>query len=149
MYARFLYSVNFYFYSVMMGDEDKPAKRRRGRPRLVPKGEDDADRDNWFRITLRIPPSLHSDLVTMAGDASLNATIIHRLETSIVNEGITNMLRQAAAMSQRRAEEAEEKLERSRRESFEEGRTQGLEEIRSLIEQTVTEAVRKALEGKL
>lgn len=41
-----------------------------------------AKQDDWVRITLRIPPNLHYDLLQAAGANSLNAEIVTRLEAT-------------------------------------------------------------------
>jgi len=45
-----------------------------------------AKQDDYVRITLRLPPGLHKDLVELAGPASLNAYIVLRLEEAVANE---------------------------------------------------------------
>lgn len=44
--------------------------------------EDENYRDNWHRITLRIPTALHKKIVETAGTLSVNASIVKRLEDS-------------------------------------------------------------------
>lgn len=44
--------------------------------------DDEQNRENWVRITLRLPPDLHASLVESARLTSLNAEIIVRLEES-------------------------------------------------------------------
>lgn len=44
--------------------------------------DDEQNRENWVRITLRLPPDLHASLVEAARLTSLNAEIIVRLEES-------------------------------------------------------------------
>lgn len=45
-----------------------------------------AKQDDFIRLTLRLPPALHEMLVEAAGPRSLNAEIIDRLESSILDE---------------------------------------------------------------
>lgn len=43
---------------------------------------DKEDRDNWVRLTLRLPPDLHEEIASRA-EASLNTTIIKLLEDGL------------------------------------------------------------------
>lgn len=44
--------------------------------------DDEKGRENWHRITLRLPPELHQRIVESAGKLSVNAAIVQRLEQS-------------------------------------------------------------------
>ena len=48
--------------------------------------DDEKSRDNWVRITLRLPPELHKQLLDNLGNLSLNTSIIQRLEWSFGNK---------------------------------------------------------------
>ena len=45
-----------------------------------------AKQDDYIRITLRMPPTLHRALALAAGEKSLNAEIIERLADSIYSQ---------------------------------------------------------------
>lgn len=45
--------------------------------------ENEKDRDNWVRLTLRLPPDLHELITENAGPLSLNAAIIKLLEDAL------------------------------------------------------------------
>lgn len=116
-------------------------------------------RDDWIRMTLRLPPEMHRDIAASAGALSMNAAIVQRLAQSLLTQDIKGMMEAAL----REKKEATKELELSNeivsdvlarkeefwKEGFKEGQKQGLSELKSMIEETVAEAVRKALAGKL
>lgn len=50
--------------------------------------ENESDRDNWVRLTLRLPPELHAKIVSRAGAMSLNAAIVHFLQNALAHEDV-------------------------------------------------------------
>ena len=42
------------------------------------------DRDNWIRLTLRLPPDVHAKVVKEAGLVSLNTAIVQLLEAALL-----------------------------------------------------------------
>lgn len=72
-----------------------------------------ARQDDYIRITLRIPGELHAKLVGLAGEASLDAEIIHRLERSVMErEAMSDMMvgREAAQFALRLSEELRDEI---------------------------------------
>jgi len=48
-----------------------------------------AKQDDWTRITLRLPPDLHANLVAAAGGLSLNTEIVRRLYVSFSETAVS------------------------------------------------------------
>lgn len=116
-------------------------------------------RDDWVRMTLRLPPELHREIAASAGALSMNAAIVQRLIDSFLVKGVQGMMDEAnrnQTTALRHFESANDILEQAVarhdegwNEGFKEGRKQSLDELKKLIEDTVEEAVRKSIAGKL
>jgi len=116
----------------------------------------DESRENWTRITLRIPPKLHGELLRHAGVLSLNASIVQRLEKSLTSEAeVAEVLNQARQL--RDAARAELHAASDRRmeslKNYEIEAHRGaiasqhvaLEEVKKIVEDTVREVITNAL----
>ena len=115
-------------------------------------------RDDWIRMTLRLPPDLHRDIAASAGALSMNAAIVQRLAQSFASEHIGKLMEDTLREKREAIDEvnlasgvlkrAIDQRDKFWNEGFEEGRKQGLEDIKSLIEDTVRDAVQKVLNNK-
>lgn len=139
-----------------MSDEAGPEKRKRGRPRGSKKNTAESERDAWVRITLRLPPELHSDLVQLAGDSSLNTTIVQRLASSVSDDDLVAIIRHGAKLTREKADEelkaaklevakAYEMMEQAKRASFEEGKRQGFTDLKDMVQETIRDTIQQVL----
>lgn len=133
------------------------------------KYEGENNRDDWSRITLRLPPQMHKDLLDQAGALSLNATIVQRLEASLRNDEeaklAESLLQQATKEREEASKEVQElntlhrelrsaiaetdKLLAIRNKSIQEVRDDLIGNIGELIRQSVSEAIRDTLRAEL
>lgn len=92
--------------------------------------ESEKDRDNWVRLTLRLPPELHSQILSRAGVMSLNGAIVHFLQVALkLDEAKANaetLLGEAGKMH----EEIDKKLE-----DYKNRRERGDAIVKDMIEQ--------------
>ncbi len=111
------------------------------------------DRDNWVRITLRMPPELHAKFGQASPRLSLNGEIIDRLEKSFVSVPIPRDLRTSlnnASVMNKRSLDAEvaARLEASLQNDLAAATAAELRSDRHL-EKLIRESIAEALEDLL
>ena len=107
-------------------------------------------------FTLRLDVDLHKKLLERAGRLSLNTYMLQLLEEAMEGAERLKAAEQEAAELSRKNEMLQQALTLTNEakevlwdRAYKEGQKQGLTEFKTLIEQTVMEAVRRAFEGKL
>ena len=123
------------------------------------KYEEENSRDDWVRMTLRLPPALHKELLARAGALSMNAVIVQRLANSLLTQDVEGMVKEAIQSKKEAARDLEmsseivsdvlAQKEKFWKEGFKEGQKQGLAELKTLIERTVAEVVRTEIRETL
>lgn len=104
--------------------------------------DEDKGRDNWHRVTLRIPPELHQKLVESAGTLSLNAWLIMLLDDAMVSSSFVkrsdSVLEKLNKLREERASASEQKGALANNDAL-------LTTIRTVIQHTMREEIEKAL----
>jgi hypothetical protein len=67
--------------------------------------DENADRDNWVRLTLRLPRRLHAELTKQADVLSLNALIVQKLEQGEENLKMLKTFSEGVSLARRGIEQ--------------------------------------------
>lgn len=111
--------------------------------------ESDVDRDNWVRLTLRLPPDLHAQIVRDAGALSLNAAIVQKLTDDHALRGELDLLRARLLDNEKRLMGLLQRQDETRSEiATNEKNEDLLTKIGALVRACVREEIEKALRAK-
>lgn len=117
--------------------------------------ESETDRDSWVRLTLRLPPDLHAQVVAKAGPVSLNSAIVQLLTAALNMQDAATQTQALLDEVQREHEESNRQLQ-EKIEAYEKGRERSEKTMRVLsekllshIDEVVRVSVREEIEKAL